>query len=90
MRGLLGRTWRQGVPARPLHPHDILVVTPYHAQVARIRTLLSRARIEDVVVGTADRFRGREATVVLISMTTSSPGDAPDGMDELLSRHWLT
>ncbi|MEU6564783.1 bifunctional RecB family nuclease/DEAD/DEAH box helicase [Nocardia nova] len=90
VRGLLGRTWRQGVPARPLHPHDILVVTPYHAQVARIRTLLSRARIEDVVVGTADRFRGREATVVLISMTTSSPGDAPDGMDELLSRHWLT
>ncbi|MEV5650374.1 AAA domain-containing protein [Nocardia sp. NPDC052254] len=90
VRGLLGRTWRQGAPARRLHPHDILVVTPYHAQVARIRTLLSRARIEDVVVGTADRFRGREATVVLISMTTSAPGDAPDGMDELLSRHWLT
>ena len=90
VRSLLGRTWRQGVPTRRLHPHDILVVAPYHAQVARIRTLLSRARIEDVVVGTADRFRGREATVVLISMTTSAPGDAPSGMDELLSRHWLT
>ncbi|WP_227980288.1 AAA domain-containing protein [Nocardia spumae] len=90
VRALLGRDWRQGVLTRPLHPHDILVVTPYHAQVARIRTLLSRARIEDVVVGTADRFRGREAAVVLISMTTSAPADAPHGMDELLSRHWLT
>lgn len=90
VRALLGRTWRQGVLTRRLHPHDILVVAPYHAQVARIRMLLSRARIEDVVVGTADRFRGREAAVVLISMTTSAPGDAPHGMDELLSRHWLT
>lgn len=90
VRSLLGRTWRQGVLTRRLHPHDILVVTPYHAQVARIRMLLSRARIEDVVVGTADRFRGREAAVVLISMTTSAPADAPHGMDDLLSRHWLT
>lgn len=90
VRSLLGRTWRHGALTRPLHPHDILVVAPYHAQVARIRMLLSRARIEDVVVGTADRFRGREAAVVLISMTTSAPGDAADGMDRLLSRHWLT
>ncbi|WP_019929222.1 bifunctional RecB family nuclease/DEAD/DEAH box helicase [Nocardia sp. BMG111209] len=90
VRALLGLPWRQGAVTRRLHPHDILVITPYHAQVARIRTMLSRARIEDVLVGTADRFRGREAAVVLISMTTSSPADAPHGIDALLSRHWLT
>ncbi|MEG8178557.1 hypothetical protein GZH49_08390 [Nocardia terpenica] len=90
VRALLGLSWRQGAVTRRLHPHDILVVTPYHAQVARIRTLLSRARIDDVVVGTAERMQGREAAVVLVSLATSAPADAPHGIDALLSRHWLT
>ncbi|RDI53113.1 bifunctional RecB family nuclease/DEAD/DEAH box helicase [Nocardia mexicana] len=90
VRALLGLPWRQGAVTRRLHPHDILVVTPYHAQAARIRTLLSRARIEDVLVGTAERFASREAAVVLVSLTTSSPAEAPHGIDTLLSRHWLT
>jgi len=90
VRNLLGLPWRQGVLTRRLHPHDIMVVTPYHAQVARIRTLLSRARIEDVLVSTPERVAGREAAVVLISMTTSSPDEAPHGIHTLLSRHWLT
>ncbi|RMI35076.1 bifunctional RecB family nuclease/DEAD/DEAH box helicase [Nocardia stercoris] len=89
VRGLLGLQWRQGALTRRLHPHDILVITPYHAQQARIRALLSRARIEDVMVGTPDRFAGREAAVVLISMATSSPSDAPHGIGALLSRHWI-
>ncbi|WP_067893305.1 bifunctional RecB family nuclease/DEAD/DEAH box helicase [Nocardia vaccinii] len=90
VRNLLGLPWRQGAVTRRLHPHDILVVTPYHAQVARIRNLLSRARIEDVLVGTPERLAGREAAVVLVSMTTSSPADAPHGIRTLLSRHWIT
>ncbi|GAB0105857.1 hypothetical protein JMUB6875_48390 [Nocardia sp. JMUB6875] len=90
VRTLLGLPWHTGALTRRLHPHDILVVAPYHAQVARIRTLLSRARIEDVLVGTPDHFQGREAAVVLVSMTTSAPEDAPHGIGALLSRHWLT
>ncbi|MFI1911642.1 AAA domain-containing protein [Nocardia sp. NPDC020380] len=90
VRTLLGLPWHTGAVTRRLHPHDILVVAPYHAQVARIRTLLSRARIEDVLVGTPDHFQGREAAVVLVSMTTSAPKDAPHGIAPLLSRHWLT
>ncbi|GAB2506948.1 bifunctional RecB family nuclease/DEAD/DEAH box helicase [Nocardia heshunensis] len=90
VRTLLGLPWHTGALTRRLHPHDILVVAPYHAQVARIRTLLSRARIEDVLVGTPDHFQGREAAVVLVSMTTSAPDDAPHGIGALLSRHWLT
>ncbi|UFS93375.1 bifunctional RecB family nuclease/DEAD/DEAH box helicase [Nocardia huaxiensis] len=90
VRNLLGLPWHTGAVTRRLHPHDILVVAPYHAQVARIRTLLSRARIEDVLVGTPDHFHGREAAVVLVSMTTSAPKDAPHGIGTLLSRHWLT
>ncbi|MFC8380736.1 AAA domain-containing protein [Nocardia sp. NPDC057272] len=86
VRILLGETWTSDGGTRKLHPHDIFVVAPYAAQVARIRTLLARAKIEDVLVGTPDRFRGREAAVVLLSMTTSTPADAPFGMRPLLSR----
>ncbi len=86
VRALLAMNWTIGAMTRRLHPHDIFVVAPYAAQVGRIRTLLARAKIEDVLVGTPDRFRGREAAVVLLSMTTSSPADAPYGMPFLLSR----
>ncbi len=86
VRALLGLSWTTGASTRRLHPHDIFVVAPYGAQVGRIRTMLARAKIEDVLVGTVDRFRGREAAVVLLSMTTSSPADAPHGMSFLLSR----
>ncbi|WP_068068672.1 AAA domain-containing protein [Nocardia xishanensis] len=86
VRALLGLSWTMGATTRRLHPHDIFVVAPYGAQVGRIRTMLARAKIEDVLVGTVDRFRGREAAVVLLSMTTSSPADAPHGMSFLLSR----
>lgn len=86
VKALLGSAWRVGATTRRLHPHDILVVTPYRAQVARIRTLLARAKIEDVLVGTPELFRGREAAVVLLSMASSSPDDAPFGVRFLLSR----
>ncbi|MEV6278247.1 AAA domain-containing protein [Nocardia sp. NPDC051832] len=89
IRVLLGASWTVGAVTRRLHPHDIFVVAPYSAQVGRIRTLLARAKIEDVLVGTPDRFRGREAAVVLLSMTTSTPADAPFGMPFLISRRLI-
>jgi superfamily I DNA and/or RNA helicase len=36
-------------------------------------------------VGTVDKFQGQEAPVVIYSMTTSSPEDAPRGMEFLYS-----
>lgn len=85
IRDLLGRTWNDGTGARPLQPHDIVVVSPHRAQVSLIRTLLSRARIEEVLVGTPELFRGREAAVVLVSPATSTPEDAPVPVGALLS-----
>lgn len=85
VRALLGVPWTIGAVTRRLHPHDLFVVAPYSDQVRRIRTMLARARIEDVLVGTPDRFRGREAAVIILSMTTSTPADAPYGMPFLLS-----
>jgi uncharacterized protein len=64
---------------------DLLIVAPYNAQVGAIRRLLPpQAR-----VGTVDKFQGQEASISLYSMTSSSPEDAPRGMNFLYSRNRL-
>jgi predicted RecB family nuclease len=65
----------------PITPADIMVIAPYNMQVQ----LLRRA-IPNGDVGTIDLFQGREAPVVLISMTTSSIEDSPRGMEFLFSQ----
>ena len=81
-----GSTWvdRDGVE-RPLGYGDVLVVAPYNAQVGAITALLP----PDARVGTVDKFQGQEAPVSIYSMTSSSPEDAPRGMDFLYSRNRL-
>ena len=69
----------------PLREKDILVVAPYNAQVAALKEALP----ETLSVGTVDKFQGRQAPVVLYSMATSSPQDAPRGMEFLYSLNRL-
>ncbi len=40
-------------------------------------------------VGTVEKFQGQEAPVVIYSLTTSSPEDAPRGMEFLYSHNRL-
>lgn len=68
----------------PFGVKDLLIVAPYNAQVA----LLS-SRLPNIEVGTVDKFQGQEAPVVIYSMTTSSPEDAPRGMEFLYSLNRL-
>lgn len=63
---------------RALTGDDILIVAPYNDQVNRIEDRLPGAR-----VGTVDKFQGQEAAVVIYTMTTSTPEDAPRGMEFL-------
>jgi uncharacterized protein len=64
---------------------DILVVAPYNAQVAAlIERLPAGAR-----VGTVDKFQGQEAPIIFYSMATSTPEDAPRGMEFLYSLNRL-
>jgi superfamily I DNA and/or RNA helicase len=65
---------------RPLTGDDILIVSPYNAQVFNLA-----GRISNVKIGTVDKFQGQEAPVVIYSMATSSPEDAPRGMEFLYS-----
>jgi uncharacterized protein len=77
--------WSRGIGRdRPLKPGDILIVAPFNAQVADLT-----ARMPDVQIGTVDKFQGQEAPVVIYSLTTSSPEDAPRGMEFLYSLNRL-
>jgi len=69
---------------RPLALSDILIIAPYNAQVAALKARLPEGR-----VGTVDKFQGQEAPVVICSLTTSSPEDAPRGMAFLYSGNRL-
>ncbi len=82
-----GNTWwtnRHGDRQR-VGLDDVLIVAPYNAQVGEIaRRLPAGAR-----VGTVDKFQGQEAAISIYSMTTSSPADAPRGMEFLYSLNRL-
>ena len=78
-------TWTDGDGrSHTLGTDDVLVVAPYNAQVAEIARAFPGAR-----VGTVDKFQGQEAPVSLYSMATSSPEDAPRGMEFLYSLNRL-
>ena len=68
---------------------EVLIVAPYNAQVDLIRELLDAEGLKEVSVGTVDKFQGREAMVVIVSLAASSALDAPRGLDFLLDRNRL-
>jgi uncharacterized protein len=78
-------TWvdREG-KERPITLDDILIITPYNAQVFEIQQCVPDAR-----VGTVDKFQGQEAPIAIYSMATSSHADAPRGMEFLYSLNRL-
>jgi uncharacterized protein len=80
-----GTTWtdRGGVEAS-VGLSEILIIAPYNAQVFELQERIPGARI-----GTVDKFQGREAPIVIYSMTTSSYLDAPRGMEFLYSANRL-
>jgi predicted RecB family nuclease len=72
--------------AYPLTGADLRVVAPFNAQVNRLTERLAAHRVP---VGTVDKFQGQTAAVVIYSMTTSRPEDAPRGMEFLYSLNRL-
>ena len=74
---------------RPLEPRDIIVVTPYNAQLTQVEKALADAGFPDVPVGTVDKFQGQEAAVAIVSLAASSAADAPRGIEFLLLRNRL-
>ena len=77
----LGSQWidERGTSAQ-MTGADILVVAPFNAHVVRLDERLAPTGVR---VGTVDRFQGQQAPVVIYSMATSRPEDAPRGMEFL-------
>ena len=63
---------------------DILIITPYNAQVAEIS-----AALPGIQAGTVDKFQGQEAPISIYSMATSSAAEAPRGMEFLYNLNRL-
>jgi uncharacterized protein len=77
--------WVDGDGAQQaLGREDVLVITPYNAQVQAISALLP-----GVPVGTVDKFQGQQAAIAIYSMATSSAEEAPRGMEFLYSLNRL-
>ena len=68
----------------PLSEADVLLITPYNAQVRALSEVLPGFRI-----GTVDKFQGQEAPISIYSMVTSSTEEAPHGMEFLYSLNRL-
>ena len=88
---LLGLQWRDkhGVQ-HPIGPRDILIITPYNAQIRAIREAFAVAgRPLEVQVGTVDKFQGRESPVAIYSMATSSADEASRGLEFLYDHRRL-
>ncbi|MEO3998886.1 TM0106 family RecB-like putative nuclease [Mesorhizobium sp. CAU 1732] len=83
---LLGASFvdREGVE-RKMTIDDILVVSPYNAQV----NLLTSKLPDGARIGTVDRFQGQEAPACLISFATSSGAEMPRSIDFLFSLNRL-
>ncbi|WP_163800746.1 TM0106 family RecB-like putative nuclease [Mycolicibacterium sediminis] len=86
---LLGSAWTDEDGTVALAARHVLIVTPYNAQVVTLRRRLDAAGLSEVEVGTVDKFQGRQAPVVFVSMTASSADDAPRGISFLLNRNRL-
>jgi superfamily I DNA and/or RNA helicase len=65
---------------RTLTLADIIILTPYNAQVFEIQQRLPGSH-----VGTVDKFQGQQAAIAIYSTATSSHADAPRGMEFLYS-----
>ena len=81
-----GATWTDKTgESHAVKLENVLVIAPYNAQVAALAERLPN----EARVGTVDKFQGQEAPVVFYSMATSTPEDAPRGMEFLYSLNRL-
>ncbi|GAB3798760.1 TM0106 family RecB-like putative nuclease [Humibacter antri] len=86
---VLGRVWRDEHGERRLAEEDVIVVTPYNAQLALVHAALTNAGHAAVRVGTVDKFQGREAVVAIVSLAASSAEYAPRGLGFLIMKNRL-
>ena len=75
--------------SHPILLDDVVIVAPYNAHVERIARALADAGYPNARVGTVDKFQGQEAPISIYAMATSTPEEAPRGMEFLYSLNRL-
>jgi uncharacterized protein len=77
---------KEGAPpgGRIITDSDVLIVAPYNLQVGALKSAFPKYPI-----GTVDKFQGREAPIVIFSMTASSLDEVPRGLEFLLNPNRL-
>jgi predicted RecB family nuclease len=92
VRSVLGTRWSDPTENRfddPITEADLIVVTPYNAQLSMVRQALDAAGFAAVRVGTVDKFQGQEAAIAIVSLAASSADDVPRGMSFLIMKNRL-
>lgn len=64
----------------PVTAKDIKIITPYNNNVFELQK-----RLPNYEIGTVDKFQGQESPIIIYSKASSTPEDAPRGMDFLYS-----
>ena len=90
---LLNQNFIDASPTKPenrkMTQQDILVVSPFNAQVNLIKDTLKSAGFSEIEVGTVDKFQGRQAPAVIVSLAASDAQSAPRGLGFILDRNRL-
>ncbi len=68
---------------------DVVIVAPYNAHVGAIELACAARGLPRVFAGTVDKFQGQEAPISIYAMATSTPEEAPRGMEFLYSLNRL-
>lgn len=63
-----------------VRPSEIACISPYSAQVRRLRELLDQRKLQAVECGSVDAFQGREKEVIVFSATRSSEMGGKNGI----------
>jgi len=74
-----------GYEEKNITEKDILIISPYNHQTRILQDTLG----DKYQIGTVDKFQGREAAIVIISMASSDVESSPRGIEFLFERNRL-
>lgn len=79
------RSQKLGYEEKNITEKDILIISPYNHQTRLLQDSLGNK----YQIGTVDKFQGREAAVVIISMASSDVESSPRGIEFLFEKNRL-
>jgi hypothetical protein len=83
---LLAEHAEDGLPEvlSPIQPREIVVMTPFRAQVNYLRTTFREAGLYDVNIGPLEAFQGLESRIVVLCTTRTRLGTNDQGRDRFV------